>query len=75
MVIRVWVAAASRLTHRSGGRGPCLHHRGLPNIAWTRRPPEEVVAQMLLAANWHGYIDADEAVGIQAHSRRPSRSR
>ncbi len=66
MAIRVWVEAASMANPpqwRVAARA--VHHHGLPIICLdAASTPEEVVAQMLLAAYWHGYIDADEAVGI-----------
>jgi hypothetical protein len=66
MAIRVWVQAASMANPpqwRVAARA--VHHHGLPIVCLDgASTPEEVVAQMLLAAYWHGYIDANEAVGI-----------
>jgi hypothetical protein len=65
-VARVWVGdpgVRTTLAWRADARA--IHGHGLPIITLDEQStPEEVVAQTLLAAYWHGYIDGDEATPI-----------
>jgi hypothetical protein len=67
-VARIWATegpAQPPRVWRSEARA--IHAHGLPILCLDERStPEEVVAQTLLAAYWHGYIDGDEADPIPA---------
>ncbi|MGA2514812.1 MAG: hypothetical protein ABSG37_14550 [Candidatus Limnocylindrales bacterium] len=62
---RVWVVDGTR------GRRPwqitsqAVHAYGVPILCLDgQTTPEEVVAQILLAAYWHGYLDSHETVAV-----------
>lgn len=65
---RVWVEDPAVSPTRSWrSMAQAVHNHGLPIITLDEHStPEEVVAQTLLAAYWHGYVDRDEASAIPA---------
>ena len=67
-VARVWIVEGGIGTQRPWrAASQTVHRYGLPIVCIDdASTPEEVVAQTLLAAYWHGYIDGDETAPIPA---------
>jgi hypothetical protein len=65
-VARVWAAdVALRPDSTWRTTSQAVHAHGLPIICLDERStPEEVVAQVLLTAYWHGYLDGEEVAAI-----------
>jgi hypothetical protein len=59
---RVWVVQFTRHPHTWRHTSSVVHSYGVPILCLDERStPEEVVAQILLAAFWHGYLDPEDA--------------